>query len=279
MKRLFAFSYLATILITSTAFAFELPTSQPVKGTKGGGLLLIVPAALDAGPGAPFTILKQVPADRRAEVAEIVADPTFVRTLEFKAAADPRVFTYLLDHPDVNAALARALGIASYRVVRIGPGRYQGEDGGGNVGTIEVFATEGTQQAVLERGVSSGWWFGDLAGRVVVLIAVVPAGDRVRGRVTVWARIDQGMVDRLLRLLKPMLSGFLDRKLREQLAIPFRVAEDAARDADQFCFQFAALPGESRTEGQALSGLAGCDRRIGVERTSVLQTAEEGGVQ
>lgn len=245
----------------------------------GGGLLLIVPAALNAGPGAPFTNLEQVPADRRAEVAEIVADPTFVRTLEFKAAADPRVFTYLLDHPDVNAALARALGIASYRVVRIGPGRYQGEDGGGNVGTIEVFGTEGTQRAVLERGVSPGWWFGDLAGRVVALVAVVPAGDRVRGRVTVWARIDQGVVDRLLRLMQPILGGFLDRKLREQFAIPFRVAEDAARDADQFCSLLAALRGGSRAGQQALAGLAGCDRRIGVKRTTVLQSGKGEGVR
>ncbi len=32
---LFAISLLATILTTSAAFAFELPTSQPVKGTEG----------------------------------------------------------------------------------------------------------------------------------------------------------------------------------------------------------------------------------------------------
>ncbi|HWU41681.1 MAG TPA: hypothetical protein VN203_28830, partial [Candidatus Acidoferrum sp.] len=135
-------------------------------------LVLIVPAAIHASPAMPSAILEQVPGDRRAEVEEVLAAPTFVRTLKFTAAADSRVFTYLLDHPDLNAALARSLGIAAYRVAHTGPGRYQGVDDSGNRGSIEVFGPQRAERVVLDRGISPGWWFGDLAGRVVALVAL-----------------------------------------------------------------------------------------------------------
>lgn len=35
MKKLFAASVIAAVLTASTAFAFELPSSQPIKGTEG----------------------------------------------------------------------------------------------------------------------------------------------------------------------------------------------------------------------------------------------------
>jgi hypothetical protein len=35
MKKLFAASVIAAVLAASAAFAFELPSSQPVKGTEG----------------------------------------------------------------------------------------------------------------------------------------------------------------------------------------------------------------------------------------------------
>ncbi len=39
----------------------------------------------------------------------------------------------------------------------------------------------------MERGVSSGWWFGDIEGHVVAAVAFSVEGDRVRGQVTIWA--------------------------------------------------------------------------------------------
>lgn len=226
-------------------------------------LLALFAATLPASPGLPPSVLALVPGDRRAEVEKILGNPTFVRGLDFTALADLGVYTYLLDHPDLNAALARALGIAPYELVRIGPRQYRGEDGSGNVGTIEVFRTEGHERVFMERGVSSGWWFGEIGGRVVALVVFAPEAESVRGTVTVWARIDQGLVDRSLRLLGPMLGGFLNRKLREQFNIAVRVAESAAQHPDQFCPLLGAVSEASPDEWQALAGLAGCWRAEG----------------
>ncbi len=223
-------------------------------------LLVLFAAALSASTGVSQKLLMLIPGDRRPEVENILGNPTFVRTLDFTVPADMQVYTYLLDHSDLNAALAKSLGIAHYEVVRIGPGHYRGTDGNGNVGTIEVFRDEGHERVFLERGVSSGWWFGDIGGRVVALVDYTLESERVRGTVTVWARIDQGVVDHLLRALRPMLGGFLDRKLREQFAIPTRVAEAAAQHPDQFCPLLGAVSEGSSDERQALSGLAGCWR-------------------
>lgn len=223
-------------------------------------LLVSFAAALSASPGVPPSLLALVPADRRPEVGEVLANPTFVRGLDFAACADLQVYTYLLDHPDLNAALARALHIAPYEVVRSGPGQYRGADADGNAGTIEVFGAEGHERVFVERGVSSGWWFGEIGGRVVALVAFAPEADSVRGTVTVWARIDQGFVDGLLRFLKPFLGGLLDRKLKEQFSIPERVAEAAAQHPDRFCPLLGAVSDGSPEERQALAGLAGCLR-------------------
>ncbi len=225
-------------------------------------VLCLVPLAglLYASPDLPSSLRALVPEDRRTEVQEILADPTFERKLDFEVHANPEVFTYLLDHPDLNAALARALHIAPYKVVRRGPQKYSGADGDGNAGTIEVFSAEGHERAYLERGVSSGWWFGEIGGRVVALLAFAPEVDNVRGTVTVWAHIDQGFIDGLLRFLQPMLGGLLDRKLREQFGIPQRVVEAAAQQPDRFCSLLAAASDGSPEERQALAGLAGCWR-------------------
>jgi hypothetical protein len=222
--------------------------------------LVSLPGVLYASPDLPSSLRALVPEDRRAEVQEILADPTFNRELAFVVHANLQVFTYLLDHPDLNAALARALHIAPYEVVRSGPGQYRGADADGNAGTIEVFGAEGHERVFVERGVSSGWWFGEIGGRVVALVAFAPEADSVRGTVTVWARIDQGFVDGLLRFLKPFLGGLLDRKLKEQFSIPERVAEAAAQHPDRFCPLLGAVSDGSPEERQALAGLAGCLR-------------------
>lgn len=221
-------------------------------------LMVLLAGVLYASPDLPSSLRALVPEDRRTEVQEILADPTFTRELDFVAHANLQVFTYLLDHPDLNAALARALRIAPYEVVPISPRQYRGVDADRNAGTIEVFRAEGHERAFVERGVSSGWWFGEIGGRVVALVVFAPDADSVRGTVTVWARIDQGMVDRLLRFLKPFLGGLLDRKLSEQFSIPVRVAEAAAQHPDRFCPLLEAVSDGSPEERQALAGLAGC---------------------
>jgi len=223
-------------------------------------LLALFAAAPFASTGVSQKLLMLIPGDRRPEVENILGNPTFVRTLDFTVPADMQVYTYLLDHSDLNAALAKSLGIAHYEVVRIGPGHYRGTDGNGNVGTIEVFRDEGHERVFLERGVSSGWWFGDIGGRVVALVDYTLESERVRGTLTVWARIDQGLVDHLLRALRPMLGGFLDRKLREQFDIPTRVAETAAQHPDHFCPLLEEGSEGSADDRHALAGLAGCWR-------------------
>jgi hypothetical protein len=99
---------------------------------------------------------------------------------------------------------------------------------------------------------------------VAALVVFSAEREGLRGTVTVWARIDHGVVDRLLRLLAPLLGRFLDRKLREQFSLAVRVAETAAQDPGQFCPLLGALAGGAPEERQALAGLAGCREGSGV---------------
>ena len=222
------------------------------------GLALLWAAAASANEPSYHAVLEQVSPVRQDEVREIVGDPTFVAHLQMETDASPQVFIYLLDHPDINCALARALQIAPTRLRRVGPGRYQGDDGAWNSGTLEVLSAEGDRRVVLAQGVSRGYWFGDVAGRVVAAVALAREGDRLRGEIAVWAKIDHGVLDRLLRIVAPVIKGLLDSQLEKQYGITFRVAEHASHDTARFCHALAVIPDGSREERQTLASLAAC---------------------
>ena len=228
---------------------------------------LLWAAAAGANELSERAVLAQVAAVRQDEVRQILADPTFVARLRLEAVVTPPVFIYLLDHPDINSALARALQIAPTRLWPVGPGRYQGDDGEWNSGTLDVLAAAGDRRVFLEQGVSRGWWFGVVAGQVVAAVDLSWEGDRIRGEVQVWAKIDPGALDRLLRMVAPVLRGFLDHKLEEQFGITFRVAEHARREPARFCQLLAVIPDGSLEERQTLARVAACPGTVPVKGT------------
>ena len=224
-----------------------------------GAFLLGFAGVVHAGPEVPDRVMAQVSPDRHDEVQEILADPTFVAHLQMETDASPQVFIFLLDHPDINCALARALQIAPNRLWRVGPGRYQGDDGAWNSGTLEVLSAEGDRRVFLAHGVSHGWWFGDVAGRVVGAVDLASeADDHIRGEVQVWAKIDHGVLDRLLRVVAPVIGKLLDRQLEAQFGVTFRLAEHASHDTARFCHALAMIPDGSREERQTLASVAAC---------------------
>ncbi len=222
------------------------------------GLTLLWAAAAGANGPSQHAVLEQVSPDRHDEVQEILADPTFVAHLQMETDASPQVFIFLLDHPDIDSALARALQIAPNRLWRVGPGRYQGDDGAWNSGTLEVLSAEGDRRVFLAQGVSHGWWFGDVEGRVVGAVDLAREGDQIRGEVEVWAKIDHGVLDRLLRVVAPVIGGLLDRQLEAQFGVTFRVAEHASHDTARFCHALAVIPDGSPEERQTLASVAAC---------------------
>ena len=231
------------------------------------GVALLWAVAAGANELSERAVLAQVAAVRQDEVRQVLADPTFVARLGLEAVASPRVFSYLLDHPDITSALARALAIAPTRLWPVGPGRYQAEDGEWNSGTLDVLAAAEDRRVFLEQGVSRGWWFGEVAGRVVAAMALSEEGDRIRGEVAVWAKIDPGALDRLLRMVGPVLRGFLDRKLAEQFGITFRVAEHARQEPARFCQLVAVIPEGSLEERQTLARVAICPGAVPAKGT------------
>jgi hypothetical protein len=211
-----------------------------------------------ANVSLPQAALEQFSAVQHVEVQAILASPTFVAHHRLETVAHPEVIRRLLDYPDITSGLARALHLAPTRLWRVGPGRYQGNDGEWNSGTLEVLWAEGDRRVFLEQGVSRGWWFGDVGGRVVAAMQISQEAERTRGEVEVWARIDAGVLDRVLRMTAPLLKGFLSRKLDEQFGMTFRVAEYATRDPVRFCDLLAVLSDGLFTERQSLAGVAGC---------------------
>jgi len=97
-----------------------------------------------------------------------------------------------------------------------------------------------------------------VAGRVVAAVALSREGDRLRGEIAVWARIDHGVLDRLLRIVAPVIGGLLDSQLEKQYGLTFRVAEHASHDTARFCHVLVGIPDGSREERQTLASVAAC---------------------
>jgi hypothetical protein len=102
-----------------------------------------VPAVTAPAPKpSPFPWLPDVPAEHRDAVAAIVKQPTLsARFTEDEFIAHPKVYTWLLDHPDRAAAGWLRVGVPSVAIDDLNDGRFRWKDESGSDLTWRTVAT------------------------------------------------------------------------------------------------------------------------------------------
>jgi hypothetical protein len=210
--------------------------------TKSGITIVLLLTATATAPGespswppflpAPDTFA----ADLRASIEHVWADPTLSRTVEGRPAAVPfDVYTAFVDAPDVTAAAARLLQLASYEVRALDENWYEADDHGGARGVYRVIARSQTRRVMISWGRHSGWLLGTIGGTALTVLDLSARDGRVDQSLTAYVRIENPVVAALTRLLVPIFGHLADRKLSEGFAVTASVAEWAVEHPTQFC--------------------------------------------
>jgi len=249
----------------------RLAPAGPAVVRKRAGLCLAAGMALAAaiawasvGDGrVPFERLPPPVQERVRDVTEHAVFERGVRGLTFRSR-EP-VFLYFLDHPDFAAAVARALGVAQYRVQAQPDGRYWGDDARGAKGVIEVVYADSRKRVVHAQGTYDTKWLPTIHARIVLVHEFehrVGSDGRsyVTNDVTGYLRVDNRFLDALARLVGPIVVGAVDRKVARTCGIAAKVSEQAYDDPAGFLETLRKSPEVDRQHLAALAvrlGLGG----------------------
>lgn len=220
-----------------------------------------VPAPAAVGDGLiPFERLSP---ETQARLKAVTEHAMFRRGLAAqKFRSREALFVYLLDHPDVSAAVARAINAGNYRIERQPDGSYLCDDNQGATGTVEVSYTDIHKRVFYGRGDYRSKWLPTIHARIVTVFDFEhERGDDgksyVRCRITGYLRVDNPILGILVRLARPVLTAAADREISRTVAMAIKVSESAYDDPDGFLNKLRASTDMNTADLSAITGCLG----------------------
>jgi len=172
------------------------------------GLLVFLPA------GAPPVALLPV----ESQVREVREHPLLAHTVSgLRVNSSLPLYEFLLTHPDITAALARALGAARYRVSPDGENGYRGEDGKGAKGHFTLVERAEGRRVYFVQGTYDKPLLPTIAGRLVLVMEYRtngPGDPGIENRIQGFVRIDTPIVGTLVKLARPLVKRSMNKKVR-----------------------------------------------------------------
>jgi hypothetical protein len=208
----------------------------------------------------PFERISQPAQQRVRDVVDHAVFERTVRGLTFRSRE--AVFLYLLNHADFAAAVARALGLAQYRVVQRSPNTYWGDDARGAKGTLEVMYADPHKRVIHAQGTYDAKWLPTIHGRIVLVLdfehRTAPDGQSyVTNDLTGYLRVDNPFLDVLARLIGPIVVGAVDRKVVRSFGVAAKVSERAYDDPEGLLRVLQGTPDLDRDHLAALAARLG----------------------
>lgn len=185
----------------------------------------------------PLQLLKE---EDRQKVREVIDHASFYREVKgvpFKSRKE--VYEYFLDHPDFGASVARALGLAKYRIIKEGDGRYFMDDARGVKGHFQVLYAAPKKRVFFAQGTYEKKLMPRIAGRMVIVLEFEHHLDReghsyVEQHLYGYLRVDNLLLDLLIKAIRPFVGGTLDRKTARTLHVARAVIDQAYDDFNAF---------------------------------------------
>jgi hypothetical protein len=197
-------------------------------------------------PGVPLGRLDD---EARARAEAVLGESLFShRVTGLRARSREPIFTFLLDHPDFAAAVARALRLGKYRVERR-DGGYWGDDMRGARGMARVLYAEPGRRLLHLEGLYESRALPTIRGQMLLLIEFdhqddPGGGTRVEVSITGHVRLDTPLVGPVAQLAttlaRPTVERAVERKIRRFFATVARVSRWAHDQPQEF---WAALDG------------------------------------
>jgi hypothetical protein len=210
-------------------------------------------------PNVVFPVEK-MDAEAVCRVAEVVNDYTTHQILPAVPVPIPKaLYDFLLDHPALTAELVTGLNVGNYRVTPRAPGIFHGEDNVGGEAVLTLLYQDPGQRVYHLVGSQSGYLFPITGAGVVMLNYHTNMGSEGREivdtKVTVYSRLDNRFLARLVKVLRPLLQDIVNKKLTKGVRTVHAFTEILGNDPERVYRQIEKIVSADQSEIQAFRSL------------------------
>ncbi len=170
------------------------------------------------------------------------------------------LYRFLLDHPWTTAQLVDGLGLGNYTVTRQSPTQFWANDGDGTQGLFTLLHEDPTTRIYHIAGEHQGQLFPSVRAKGVLFIRIQPvatpeAKDEVETQVVSYVRLDDPVLNGLVRLLRPLIGDAVTRKITGGMNTTVQLGSLIGQDPQRVLQQVQALQTIGAEEQQALTQL------------------------
>lgn len=144
------------------------------------------------------------------------------------------LYAALIDAPDVVAAAARRLGVATETVTSLGDGGWDVRSAKGSRAVYRVLASDAERRVVLSHGHVMVLGLA-IPGSVLGVLELRDRTTSVEQRLTVHARVENAAWALVARFLLALLPSLADAELARGFRITAAVATWVGREPAEFC--------------------------------------------
>ncbi len=209
-------------------------------------------AAIEAIPFDQLTV------EGQAKVRAVIDDMSLFRRLPTQQIdADPDLYLYLTNHPEILANVWQLLGIDDVTLHPERPGMYRAEDGAGTTGYVEFLQQTNDRHLIYAEGSYDGPLFAKpVRGACVLhLASQYEQGEdrswRVTSRLEAFVRLDHAGAEFLAKTFQPLVARVADASFVQTASFVeslSRAAESTPQGMHRLGSRLTAVPETVRVE-------------------------------
>ncbi len=189
----------------------------------------------DAVRAIPYAKLSR---GARARVSNVLSATTLYRRLPNQHIdCDPRLFQFLIEHPDLVVNIWEVLGISEVSLSRVDVNRFNADDGAGTLGSIDFLHSSPTVHLLYAEGSYEGPLFArPVKGKVLMLmrskeISKTDGRKQVLCQVDAFLQMENLGAGMLAKTFQPLVGAAADHNFQE--TAKFLAALNRAAEANR----------------------------------------------
>jgi hypothetical protein len=206
---------------------------------------------------------RQLTVQQRRAVQSVCKKSNIYRRLPVRVIdCDPKIFSFLMQRPEVVANTWRTLGVSKLKVERLGPQTYSAEDGMGTTGQFNFLSAEWGEKAfnrvlILSEGSFQGKPLPHPIHARCVMLLRTGSIVETNGRTYVTARLDTFLdiehigVELVAKIVQPLITRVADHNFTETLTFVSNFSRAAERNpagVENFVQRLDALDDATRDQ-------------------------------
>ncbi len=188
------------------------------------------PARATTSRSARQSAIRSIPFDRldadaRAKVNSVLSNVTVFRRMPTRVIdCDPKLYLFIVQHPDVVVNVWEVLGISKLRMRQVDAERYQVSEPTGTSGTAEFLYRSHDTQVVYAKGTYKGPLLPQpVNGRVLMILKtgyVLETDGRhyITTRLDTFLNVERGAVELLTKTFHPLVGSTADSNFVQSIS-------------------------------------------------------------